>query len=76
MAIPTSLIDQNDRGQLEFLFYVQVLDGFISIEDLQLAVKVCLMDSNRGKRSAIKGLCMSFICIEYLFPLIHSSFSF
>ena len=75
MAIPTSLIDQNDKGQLEFLFYVQVVDGFISIEDLQLAVEVYLMDS-RGKRIAIKGLCMSFICIEYLFPLIHSSFSF
>ena len=44
VAIPTSLINQNDMGQLEFVFYVQVLNGFISIEDLQLAVQVC-MDS-------------------------------
>ena len=44
VAIPTSLINQNDVGQLEFLFYIQVLNGFISIEDLQLAVQVC-MDS-------------------------------
>ena len=41
VAIPTSLIDQNDRGQLKFMFYIQISDSFLSKKDLQLAVQVC-----------------------------------
>ena len=40
VAIPTSLIDENDQGQLVFTFYVQLSDSFLSRRDLQLAVKV------------------------------------
>ena len=41
VAIPTSLIDQNDRVQLAFMFYIQISDSFLSKADLQLAVQVC-----------------------------------
>ena len=40
VAIPTSLIYENDQGQLVFTFYVQLSDSFVSKRDLQLAVQV------------------------------------
>ncbi len=45
IAIPPSLIGENDEGQLQFTFYVQLPDGFISKALLELAVKVTVMHS-------------------------------
>ena len=41
IAIPLSLIGENEEGQLMFTFYVQFPDGFISKELLELALQVC-----------------------------------
>ena len=40
IAIPTSMIVQDDEGQLKFTFYVQLSEGFLSKEQLQLALLV------------------------------------
>lgn len=40
VAIPTSMIGQDDEGKLRFTFYVQLSDGFLSKEQLQLALMV------------------------------------
>lgn len=40
IAIPTSLISQGKDG-LQLTFYVQLSDGFLSKEQLQLAVQAC-----------------------------------
>ncbi len=41
VALPSSLIFEDDEGQLVFTFYVQVGDGFLSKEQLQPALLVC-----------------------------------
>lgn len=40
IAIPTSLIVQDEEGQLKFTLYVQLSDGFLSKEQLQVAILV------------------------------------
>ena len=40
IAIPTSLITDNEESQLQFVFYVQNEDGFLSKDDLNMAVQV------------------------------------
>ena len=40
VAIPVSLIGENGRGQLMFTLYVQLSDGFLSKEQLELAIQV------------------------------------
>ena len=40
IAIPVSLIGENERGQLKFTLYVQLPDGFLSREQLELAIQV------------------------------------
>ena len=40
IAIPVSLIGQNDDGELMFTFYVQLSDSFLSKENIELAVQV------------------------------------
>lgn len=42
VAIPVALIGQNNEGQLEFTFYVQLSDGFLSKVHLQQALEVSL----------------------------------
>lgn len=42
VAIPIALIGQNNEGQLEFTFYVQLSDGFLSKVHLQQALEVSL----------------------------------
>lgn len=43
VAIPVALIGENDEGQLEFTFYVQLSDGFLSKVHLQQAVEASLV---------------------------------
>lgn len=45
VAIPVALIGENDEGQLEFTFYVQLRDGFLSKVHLQQAVEASLYRS-------------------------------
>lgn len=40
IAIPTSMVGQDNEGQLRFTLYVQLSDGFLSKEQLQLALIV------------------------------------
>ena len=40
VAIPLSSIDQDEKGQLEFVFYIQLEDSFLSREDLLMVVEV------------------------------------
>ena len=40
IAIPVSLIGENERGHLRFTLYVQLSDGFLSREQLELAIQV------------------------------------
>jgi hypothetical protein len=40
VAIPVSLITENDEGQLVFQFYIQLSSTFLSFEDLEFAVQV------------------------------------
>ena len=42
VAIPIALIGENDEGQLQFTFYVQLPEGFLSKVHLQQAVEACL----------------------------------
>ena len=42
VAIPVALIGENDKGQLEFTYYVQLPDGFLSKVHLQEAVEASL----------------------------------
>ena len=39
IAIPPSLIGQED-AQLNFTFYVQIMDNYLTVEDLQEAMQV------------------------------------
>jgi hypothetical protein len=40
VAIPVSLITENDEGHLVFQFYIQLSSTFLSLEDLEFAVQV------------------------------------
>ena len=40
IAIPTSLITQDDEGQLQFTIYIQVTDGFLAKKQLESALMV------------------------------------
>ena len=40
IAIPTSLIIEDEEGQLQFTTYIQLTDGFLSKKQLELALMV------------------------------------
>ncbi len=40
IALPSSLIFENEEGQLVFTLYIQFGDGFLSIEQLEPALMV------------------------------------
>ena len=40
IAIPTSLISENENGQLQIVFYVQTEEGFLLGDQLEMAVQV------------------------------------
>ena len=40
VAIPTSLTSKNEEGELQFVFYVQLENGFLSKDNLEMAVQV------------------------------------
>lgn len=40
IAIPTSLTSENEEGQLQLVFYIQLEGGFLSKEQLEMAVQV------------------------------------
>lgn len=40
VAIPTSIIGENSEGNLEFMIYVQVGEGYLSKNHLQSAIMV------------------------------------
>ena len=40
IAIPTSLTIDNEESQLQFVFFVQLEDGFLSKNNLEVAVQV------------------------------------
>lgn len=42
IAIPTSLINENENGQLHIVFYVQIEEGFLLGDQLEMAVQVIL----------------------------------
>ena len=56
MAIPTALVGMNDLGQLTFTFYVQLQDGFLSKEDLQLSLLVLNNVITKGFCSDINSI--------------------
>ena len=43
IAIPTSLIDENENGQLQIVFYVQTEEGFLFGYQLEMAVQVTIL---------------------------------
>ena len=44
IAIPLSLTAINEYGQLVLVFYVQLEDGFLSKDQLEMAVEVAICD--------------------------------
>ena len=46
IAIPTSLIIEDEEGQLQFTTYIQLTDGFLSKKQLELALLVSLLSMN------------------------------
>ena len=40
IAIPTSQISENENGQLQIVFYVQIENSFLFEDQLQVAVQV------------------------------------
>ena len=43
IAIPTSQISENENGQLQIVFYVQIENNFLFEDQLQVAVQVLNM---------------------------------
>lgn len=42
VAIPVSLIGEDERGQLRFTLYIQLSDGFLSKEHLHSAIQASM----------------------------------
>ena len=45
VAIPTSMIDQDENGQLKFTFYIQTSDGFLLREQIMSAFEVRIVNN-------------------------------